>query len=136
MTLVPQKDCYNVTIYIYIISISLSLRVLKRLVLHLQGYLQKNNVTEFCNKLGVFCNIVTQGKIIVVPTESYKVITFADFGCLVAPRLSPSLAHTHSRARSPAPPNYYDVLRTDNVSARMMLMLQKFWAKKSHLAVA
>jgi hypothetical protein len=33
---------------------------LKRLVLLLLGYLQKNNVTGFCNKLGVFCYIVTR----------------------------------------------------------------------------
>jgi hypothetical protein len=75
---------------------------LKRLVLHLQGYLQKNNVTEFCNKLGVFCYIVTQGKIIVVPTESYKVITFADFCPLGRPE---ALPHSRTRTRALALPH-------------------------------
>jgi hypothetical protein len=75
---------------------------LKRLVLHLQGYLQKNNVTEFCNKLGVFCNIVTQGKIIVVPTESYNLITFADFCPLGRPE---ALPHARTRTRTLALPH-------------------------------
>ena len=75
---------------------------MKRLVLHLQGYLQKNNVTEFCNKLGVFCNIVTQGKIIVVPTESYNLITFADFCLFGRPE---ALPHSRTRTRSLALPH-------------------------------
>lgn len=129
------KDCYNVTIYIYYIYLSLSLRVLKRLVLHLRGYLQKNNVTGFCNKSGVFCYIVTQGKIIVVLPESYNLITFADFCPLGRPEALPhprtlALARSHSHARSPAPPNYYDVFQTDNGSARM----EKIRAKKNRLS--
>ena len=109
---------------------------MKRLVLHLQDYLQKNNVTEFCNKLGVFCNIVTQGKIIVVPTESYNLITFADFCPLGRPE---ALPHSRTRTRSLALPHR---LTTMTFSERTMEahaeknFWEKFWAKKSHLSVA
>jgi hypothetical protein len=114
LTFVPQKDCYNVT-YIYILYLSLSLsEFLKRLVLHLPSYLQKNSVTGFCNKLGVFCYIVTRlqkvlrlevlpcgwGKVIVAEpaccngeSESSKLRSFWFVAAL-------ALAHARTHARA------------------------------------
>lgn len=80
LTVITQKDCYNVT-YIYIISISLSLsEFLKRLVLLFVGVLPKSCVTQFCNKLGWFCNIVTRGRsynVITLPCTAREIIVVA-----------------------------------------------------------
>ena len=98
---------------------------MKRLVLLLLGYLQKNNVTGFCNKLGVFCYIVTSCKVLslkVLPSpapeiivaepaccngksESFKLKSFRSLD-------SPSLAYARPPARSPARSDYYDVFQT------------------------
>ena len=126
MTVIPQKDCYNVTIYILYIYLSLSLRVLKRLVLLLLGYLQKNNVTEFCNKWGVFCYIVTSCKVLSLKVLSPKVIVAEPAPCHAvesfklksfwSPRCPRSLTYARTHARSPARSDYYDVFQTDNTN--------------------
>ena len=140
-----QKDCYNVT-YIYIISISLSLSAfLKRLVLLFGVYLPNSCVTGFCNKLGVFCNIVTRvlkvlslkvlpspaPEVIVAPparcnveSKSFKLKSFRSLG-------SPALAHTRSLARSPALANYYDVFQTDNTNTDTKVETKKSPPKRA-----